>query len=76
MSLMGCVGGAADQEVVGVGGGDDLQLGFSNEPGFGFKAGALPLSHVAYVGSVLSVAAAGAVVVPRLVGHGIDAQLG
>lgn len=73
---MGCVGGAADQELVGVGGGDDLQLGFSNEPGFGFKAGALPLSHVAYVSSVLSVAAAGAVVVPRLVGHGIDAQLG
>lgn len=65
-------------ERVIVGGGHDQLLRFSDQPGLGFETGALPLGHVAQVGSVLSVAAAGTVciMVLGLVGHGVDAHLG
>lgn len=56
----------------------DELLGFSDQPSLGFEPGALPLSHVAQVGSVLGVAAARPVgfVVLGLVCHGVDAHLG
>lgn len=67
-----------EMERVIVGGGHDQLLRFSDQPGLGFETGALPLGHVAQVGSVLSVAAAGTVciMVLGLVGHGVDAHLG